>query len=314
MSDAFEQSVRIALADRPVHEGTRVALVSVADQVLVLAAGGAGQLPLAAGREATAAATAQAAALDDVADLVRRVLVHGGVGRRVAAAGDVLVEVVRIDDAAAGQDPAQLGLEEGVIGQARHRRPGRQSLHFVLAQQAFARNPTLQDDGVQEGGGAVGHDGPEAHARAARELDVHDGLFRAEADTAHTDQVRRAALTGQPGLDGGNGLLGARAEAAGAGTDEDGGPLETLPAQARDELGRGLPVLAGAREGTGLERGKQFRGGQGRRQPAAGRGGRLCAGVRLRHGSPPHRHALRSGTRRGSAPPCAASPSRRTRR
>ena len=57
----FEQAVRVALDDRAVHERAGVALVGVADQVLLVGRLLPGELPLLAGREAAAAAAAQAA-------------------------------------------------------------------------------------------------------------------------------------------------------------------------------------------------------------------------------------------------------------
>ena len=61
---ALDEAVRVALQDRAVHEGAGVALVGVADDVLDVALGLAGELPLETGGEAGAAAAAQAAAQD----------------------------------------------------------------------------------------------------------------------------------------------------------------------------------------------------------------------------------------------------------
>ena len=58
---AFQQPVRIALADRAIHERARIAFVGVADHVLLVAGRVEGHLPLLAGGEAAAAAAAQAA-------------------------------------------------------------------------------------------------------------------------------------------------------------------------------------------------------------------------------------------------------------
>jgi hypothetical protein len=58
---ALEQPVRIALDDRPVHERAGIALVGVADQVLLVARCCQRELPLPAGGEAAAAAPAQPA-------------------------------------------------------------------------------------------------------------------------------------------------------------------------------------------------------------------------------------------------------------
>ena len=67
---ALEHRVRVALQDGPVHERPGVALVGVADDVLLVARGVVAELPLEAGGEAGAAPAAQARALDLVDDLL----------------------------------------------------------------------------------------------------------------------------------------------------------------------------------------------------------------------------------------------------
>ena len=94
---ALDDAVRVALEHRAVHERARVALVGVADDVVLLARVGAAEAPLLAGREAGAAAAAQAARLDFV-DHGLRVGGAEHLGqRRVAAVGQVVVERVRVD-------------------------------------------------------------------------------------------------------------------------------------------------------------------------------------------------------------------------
>ena len=63
---ALDDAVRVALEHGAVHERARVALVGVADDVVLLAGVGAAVAPLPARGEAGAAAAAQAALLDFV--------------------------------------------------------------------------------------------------------------------------------------------------------------------------------------------------------------------------------------------------------
>ena len=109
---AFEQAVGVALDDAAVHEGAGVALVRVADHVLGLPGRAAGELPLQAGRETGPAAAAQAGGLHLGQHLGRgHPLEHLAEGR-VAVAGDVLADVLRVDHAAVAQrDALLLGVE-----------------------------------------------------------------------------------------------------------------------------------------------------------------------------------------------------------
>ncbi len=71
MSIPSKQRVGVALEQRAVHERARVALVGVADQVLVVARRVAAELPLAPGGKARPAAAAQAGLLDLLDHLLR---------------------------------------------------------------------------------------------------------------------------------------------------------------------------------------------------------------------------------------------------
>ena len=89
---AFDHAVRVAFEHGAVHERARVAFVGVAEDVLHVAGGLARELPLEAGREARAAAAAQARLLDLVDDLLGRHLGERLGERRVAVAGDVFLD------------------------------------------------------------------------------------------------------------------------------------------------------------------------------------------------------------------------------
>ena len=109
---ALEHAVRVALEQRVVHERAGVALVGVADHVLELALRPAARLPLAAGREAGAAAAAQAGALDLVEDGLGPHLERPHEGR-VAAERDVVVDGGRVEEAVVAEQQALLAAVEG---------------------------------------------------------------------------------------------------------------------------------------------------------------------------------------------------------
>ena len=109
---AFEHGVRVALDDGPVHERAGVALVGVAEDVLLVALGLGGELPLEAGGEAGAAAAAQAALLDLGHDVRGGHLGEGFGQAGVTVAGDVLVDALRRDPALVAQHAQVLPGEE----------------------------------------------------------------------------------------------------------------------------------------------------------------------------------------------------------
>ena len=108
----LEQRVRVALDLVAVHVGAGVALVRVADEVLLGPGRRAQELPLVAGEVARAAAAAQLGRLELLDDAggvgVDQDLVEG----LVAADRDVLLDVVGVDEAAVAQHDLDLALEE----------------------------------------------------------------------------------------------------------------------------------------------------------------------------------------------------------
>jgi len=109
----LEDPVGVALEDAAIHERPRVALVRVADHVLRVALGLGDGRPLEARRVACAAAAAQAAAGDLVADLGRGHLGHDSSEGLVPATPDVVVEVLGVDEAEVLGRGADLLREEG---------------------------------------------------------------------------------------------------------------------------------------------------------------------------------------------------------
>ena len=108
----LEDAVGVALQRRAVHVGAGVALVRVADHVLLPLGLGLRELPLEARREAGAAAAAEAGLQHLLDDLLRRHLEEHLLDRLVAVARDVVLDLLRVDDAAVAQDDAVLLLVE----------------------------------------------------------------------------------------------------------------------------------------------------------------------------------------------------------
>ena len=109
---ALDERVRVALEHRAVHERAGVALVRVAEDVLGVVVLLLGEAPLHPGGEAGAAAAAEAGGEDLFDDLLGRHRgEHLGEGL-VAVAGDVLVDVERVDDARVAQHDLDLAVEE----------------------------------------------------------------------------------------------------------------------------------------------------------------------------------------------------------
>ena len=107
--------MRIAFEDGAVHERARVTFVSVADDVFLVRRITAGEIPLHASGETTAASAPQAALLDSIDHLGR-----GHVGQDlaqglVAVGSDVFVNIFRIDGTAVAQSDTELLLVEGHI-------------------------------------------------------------------------------------------------------------------------------------------------------------------------------------------------------
>ena len=111
---ALDEGVRIALDHRAVHERAGVALVRVADEVLLVALRVARGVPLEPGGEARAAASGEAGDLDLLDHLLRRhredladrlVAIHRLVGR----------DVLGVDEAAVPQRDTRLLLQELLV-------------------------------------------------------------------------------------------------------------------------------------------------------------------------------------------------------
>ena len=201
---ALDQHERVALHQHAVGVGARVALVGVADDVLLPGRGVQAGLPLDAGGERRAAAAAQAGVGHGLHDL-RRLQLQRVLQAAVAAVGAVVGQAARIDDADAGEGEPLLfrqirnlrgeavaqrvraAVQEIRVEQARHvgrlhRAVGHaalrrdhldQRLQPVQAARAVAQQLHVQPAplrlGRQRGGGGLGAE--RQRARVARNVD-----------------------------------------------------------------------------------------------------------------------------------------------
>lgn len=170
----------VALDGGAIHVRARVALVGVADYVLLVSLRQAGELPLAPGGEAGASPAAKAGDLklvDHVLGLHRREdLLQGG----VAVAGDVLVDVLGVDGAAIAEHDAELLLVEADLVDL-----DPVLLPIVFIEQALdlaALDDLLGDD-------LLGVLGLDLHVERLGGEHLDDGALFAEAEAAGFDDL-----------------------------------------------------------------------------------------------------------------------------
>ena len=173
---ALDHCQGVALEDRAVHERAGVALVAVADHILVVALGIVGELPLPARGEARATTTANAGGEHLVDDLL------AGHGQRPLqtlerAHAQRLVDVLGVDDAASVQGHAPLFLVE---------------IDVVLLLDLFAGGGLLVQQALHHDAALdVGFDDLfhilDLHQPVQRVfgIDLHERALGAEAEAAH---------------------------------------------------------------------------------------------------------------------------------
>ncbi|OPY04819.1 MAG: hypothetical protein A4E67_02230 [Syntrophaceae bacterium PtaB.Bin038] len=178
---ALEHCVGVRLEDAAVHKGPGVALVGVAEHVLHVARGALRELPLEPRREPGAAAAAQARFEDLRDDLLGRHLREGLSHARVAVAGDVLLDVLGVDEAAVSQHPEILKREEGDL----LHRGDTLFLARLLVEEPLD-GASLDEVLLDELGDVLRLD---AHVDDAFGVDDHDGPLRAEAVAPGLDDL-----------------------------------------------------------------------------------------------------------------------------
>ena len=137
---AFQHAVRIALQHAAVHERAGIALVRVADDVLLLARRLGDRAPFEAGGVSCPAAAAQSALENRIQDVFRRHLPQNVVQGLVTLRRDVSFDALRVHDAAVGQHDGHLLGKERVLGIA--------DLHlgFAALERADKRGRILRGD------------------------------------------------------------------------------------------------------------------------------------------------------------------------
>ena len=217
---ALQHGVRVTFDDAPVHEGAGIALIGVADddRFHVTRLGGvAAGLPFDAGWESAAAAAPQPRALDLGDDLLRAHLgdrLHQG---GIAVDSDVIVDPLRIDDAAVAEHNQLLLGKEGNVLQCRYLALfliSRRRIHEV-----FDR-PSLQQVLLDQEGGRLLID---AAVKDAVRLHDHDGTLSTESLATGSDHLDFAPQSlffdlGFQGLGSSERVAG---NASGSGTNEN---------------------------------------------------------------------------------------------
>ncbi len=241
---ALDQGMGVALERRTVHERAGVALVRVADDVLGPALRLPGQLPLRAGGEAAAAAAAQPGANQLVDHALGGHLAERLLETAVAVHREVVVERLGVDEAAVGEDDAELLLLEGDAVVLLGVDEG-EGVEQVARMHRCIRNHLTNYDGVRQGrsvivgckdfGDVVGRGLAVVHAAPVVGLQLDHRLVGAHADTADAADLGVKAAAGGFLPDRLHGLVRAGGEAARAHADgdvqvgTDGAVLPALP-------------------------------------------------------------------------------------
>ena len=226
---ALEHGVGVALHDGAVHECAGVALVAVADDVFLLCLLAARAVPLAPGGEAAAAAPAQTGGDDLLTDLLIRHLEERALKARVAALGDVLLNVLGVARTAVFKHDAVLLFVEGDVLLTRIG-------HAVEVVGQAVDHLAAEDGSLDDLVAVLGLD---VDVHDAHRLDMHERAHLAEAvAAAHLDvealllvvvvvqadvdlQTAAFALLAEVVVD----MHGTAGDAAGTGADQDGGHL-----------------------------------------------------------------------------------------
>ena len=183
---ALHERERVRLQDRLVVERAGVALLAVAEDVLLRGGVAREEAPLHAGGERRAAASAQAGVLDLVERLLRRERRQRLVEPGEAAARYVLVDVGRVYLTRVAERDAHLALHHRQLFESRNARNVRVNARQREVGHRFAANDVPLHDGLD----LLGADVAVEDARAVRHVDVHDRFRIAEAGRSHLGDGR----------------------------------------------------------------------------------------------------------------------------
>ena len=223
----LDHRVRVALHQDAVDEGARVALIGVADKVLGFAGLVAQEPPLRAGREVGAAPAAQCGVRHLLDHLVLALLQRLG-QPAVAARGDVVIDVLRIDDAAAGDEPPVLDSPVLDLRERRHAIDGRPGDGGEGEVAADARGAVLFERLVHQLRHLVRRHVPVEYVAAVRLPHLHQRLQPAEAAIADDPHVHGQAALLHLAAQRLQRLVGAGGQAAGGDRDAHQRPRRPL--------------------------------------------------------------------------------------
>ena len=176
----FENGVGVAFESGAVHVRAGVALVCVTDHVLLALGLSCGKLPLHTGGEACAAAATETGLKNFLNNLLRRHLEENLLDSLVAVACNVVVDLLRVDDAAVSQNDTILLLIERNV---RFRNEALGLFRIVAkALNDAALDEVLVDDVLN----IVGLD---LHIERALRKNLDDRALFAEAETASSNDL-----------------------------------------------------------------------------------------------------------------------------
>jgi hypothetical protein len=187
---AFQQRVGVALQERAIHEGPGIALVGIADQILLVAGRLPAELPLAPGGKAGAAPASQTRLFDLVDDPLRT---HRQRRRQalVAVLGEVVIDLGGVDEAAIPQRPADLRLEDRRFQKRWNSIYGRVAVSSggVGPQGELGQGIVAEQVALEDLFGPLDVDFAVKDARSRRLDHADHRLGVTEADAAHFDQT-----------------------------------------------------------------------------------------------------------------------------
>ena len=208
---ALKHRVGIALEHGAIHEGTGIAFVGIADDVLGVTLGTGRKAPLQARGKTRAPSTAKTAGLhliDHLLGLHR----FDGLGQGfVALLGQVIFDALRVDAARIAQHNALLLVEEAVVGTSHALGPSYPLLDI------FSSNHHLIEQTINSVGGKLHVD----LGLGTRTLDLHQGLAKAHTHATRDTQIHVQLAGGDALFQAGQGFLGPRGYPAGPQPNHD---------------------------------------------------------------------------------------------
>src|SRR5208283_2726685 len=192
---AFDQGVRIALDLIAIHVRAGIALVRVADDVLLVGLGLGHEFPLIPREISSAAASTQLGSLDLLEDVLRAASDQDFVQGLIASDGDVFFDVVGIDESAIPQNDFLLPLEEGHLVPEGKLRVAPAIFQFrgnVIPFLDLAVRQVVNDIParklMQDAHGVIGLHTMQNHQRESWQADIYKRFLKTSAETPDARQ------------------------------------------------------------------------------------------------------------------------------